>query len=63
MRRNRQIYCIYQWYIIMAVIQIQGFKCDVCGHTWISRNRETKQLPIACAKCKSPYWNKSERKK
>lgn len=63
MRRNRQIYCIYQWYIIMAVIQIQGFKCDVCGHIWISRNRETKQLPIACAKCKSPYWNKSERKK
>ena len=40
-----------------------SYKCDVCGHIWISRDRETKYLPIACAKCKSPYWNKSERAK
>ena len=47
----------------MAIIQIKAYKCDVCGHVWISRNRQTKQPPIACAKCKSPYWNKSERNK
>ena len=50
-------------YFILAIIKVKGYKCDVCGHVWISRDRETKQLPIACAKCKSPYWNKSERTK
>jgi len=42
----------------MAIIQIQGFKCEVCGHIWIPRNKQSKQLPIVCAKCKSPNWNK-----
>jgi len=47
----------------MAIIQIQGFKCEVCGHIWISRNKQSKQSPIACAKCKSPNWNKFQGKK
>ena len=46
----------------VAIIQVKGFQCDVCGHVWISRDRNSKLLPVACAKCKSPYWNKSERK-
>ena len=51
------------WNIIMAIIQIQGFKCEVCGHIWIPRNRQSKQSPIACPKCKSPDWNKFQGKK
>ena len=47
----------------MAIIQIQGFKCEVCGHIWIPRNRQSKQSPIACAKCKSPNWNKFQGKR
>lgn len=31
------------------------WKCDRCGHEWLSRDEGT---PIRCAKCKSPYWNK-----
>lgn len=51
--------------MVLAIIQIRGFKCDVCGHEWISRkwNSSDNELPIACAKCKSPYWNKNSRKK
>ena len=30
-------------------------KCLRCGHTWIPRMEE---LPVACPRCKSPYWNK-----
>ncbi len=53
----------YFRYMIMVIIQIKGFKCgDVCSHEWISRNRESQELPIAYTKCKSPYWNKSARK-
>ena len=47
----------------MAIVQIKAYKCDVCSHIWISRDRQREQLPIACAKCESPYWNKSERNK
>ena len=42
----------------MAIIQIQGFKCEVCGHIWIYQKKQSKQSPIACPKCKSPDWNK-----
>lgn len=34
-------------------------KCNVCGWVWYSRE---KALPIRCASCKSPYWNKKEKK-
>jgi len=37
----------------------QVWKCDVCNHEWLSRN---KDKPIRCASCKTPYWNKFERK-
>lgn len=29
--------------------------CTRCGHTWTARSKE---LPLRCAKCKSPYWNR-----
>src|SRR5215204_7316204 len=40
-------------YSILAIIQIKGYRCDVCGHIWISRDRKTKHLPIACANVKA----------
>jgi len=30
------------------------YKCKRCGWTWMSRKN---QVPITCAKCRSPYWN------
>jgi predicted Zn-ribbon and HTH transcriptional regulator len=29
------------------------FECLRCGHKWMSY----LEHPIACAKCKTPYWN------
>ncbi len=34
------------------------WKCDVCSHEWLSRN---KDKPIRCASCKTPYWDMFER--
>jgi Zn finger protein HypA/HybF involved in hydrogenase expression len=33
-------------------IEVSECKCERCGHEWISKTVN----PIACAKCKSPYW-------
>jgi len=33
------------------------WKCDVCKHEWLARDEGT---PLRCAKCKSPYWNKTK---
>ena len=41
----------------MAIIQIPGFKCDVCGHEWISKNRDLTDLHHTCPKCNSSDWN------
>ena len=34
------------------------FKCEKCGHIWISQKFDKDNLPISCAKCKNPYWNR-----
>ncbi len=34
---------------------IQRQQCTRCGYTWYPR---TPKLPIKCARCGSPYWNK-----
>ena len=44
--------------IVMGLGTKQVWKCDVCNHEWLSRN---KDKPIRCANCKTPYWNKFER--
>lgn len=31
-------------------------KCERCNYTWSPNSK--KELPIRCAKCGSPYWNK-----
>ena len=55
---------------------VQANRCEVCSHIWVSdailqdaRNRfeepgrvpDEMGLPIRCAKCKSPYWNRDGR--
>ncbi|HKZ33701.1 MAG TPA: hypothetical protein VJ142_00485 [Candidatus Nanoarchaeia archaeon] len=34
--------------------------CERCSHKWIARSKE---IPIVCPYCKSPYWNKPINKK
>lgn len=43
----------------MAKVELIGFLCERCGHTWIPRDKE--QEPRVCPKCKSPYWNRPKR--
>jgi NAD-dependent SIR2 family protein deacetylase len=43
------------------IINVKGFKCNKCGWVWISRQYiedDYSTIPIACAKCKSSYWNR-----
>ena len=40
----------------MPIIQIKGYLCNRCEHKWTSRNN-SKDLPVVCPLCKSPYWN------
>lgn len=42
----------------MGIIRVDAFKCEKCGHVWISQKFDKDNLPIACAKCKNPYWNR-----
>jgi len=37
-----------------------GWRCDRCGHEWTPRS---EAVPIACPRCKSPYWNRPRKKK
>jgi rubrerythrin len=30
--------------------------CEVCGHQW-----QAQEVPLRCAKCKTPYWNKKKK--
>lgn len=39
---------------------IPALKCLRCGRKWVKR---TKDLPLTCAKCRSPYWNKPRQKR
>lgn len=36
-------------------IKLPTFKCTRCGHKWHPKKEE---VPLRCAKCKTPYWNK-----
>ncbi|MGH7296219.1 MAG: hypothetical protein ACRELB_14855 [Polyangiaceae bacterium] len=45
----------------MALVKLDGYRCERCGHPWVPRDREPAKdrvLPTVCPKCKSPYWNK-----
>jgi hypothetical protein len=52
----------------MGKVKLDGYICERCEHTWISREGERKsgrdgREPIVCPKCKSPYWNIPRRRK
>ena len=42
----------------MALINIEAFECNRCGYKWISHKYTHQDPPVACAKCKSAYWNR-----
>ena len=44
----------------MGIITKTAWKCDRCGHEWLSRDDEK---PLRCASCKSPYWDKPRKSK
>jgi DNA-directed RNA polymerase subunit M/transcription elongation factor TFIIS len=39
------------------------YVCERCEHRWIPRDWENKDqgLPLVCARCKSPYWNRPKK--
>lgn len=46
--------------LVMGMGTKPVWKCDVCNHEWLSRN---DSMPLRCACCKTPYWNKFENDK
>jgi predicted Zn-ribbon and HTH transcriptional regulator len=46
----------------MAIIKVDAFRCEKCGHIWISKIFSKNNPPVACAKCKSAYWNRPKKK-
>jgi hypothetical protein len=43
---------------LLGIIKVDAFKCEKCGHIWISRMYTKDDPPVTCAKCKNPYWNR-----
>jgi predicted Zn-ribbon and HTH transcriptional regulator len=41
------------------VIKLPTLKCLRCGHTW---HPYREKMPLRCARCRTPYWNKPKRK-
>lgn len=37
------------------IVRVLRHSCYRCGHRWMPRS---KQHPVSCPKCKSPYWDK-----
>ncbi len=40
----------------MARVQLWGYRCERCSHSWLPRDKD--QEPRVCPRCKSPYWNR-----
>jgi DNA-directed RNA polymerase subunit RPC12/RpoP len=40
-------------------ITVMGYRCERCGGEWIPKDSEHE--PVACPRCKSPYWNRPRR--
>ena len=43
----------------MGNVLIEALKCERCGYIWPPRNRDVK--PVACPRCKSPYWSRPKK--
>ena len=46
--------------MLVGKVTRKVWKCDRCGHEWLSRDNER---PLRCASCKSPYWDVPKKKK
>jgi Zn finger protein HypA/HybF involved in hydrogenase expression len=44
--------------IVVIKVKLEGYKCERCSHVWLPRKYGTKEDPVICPKCKSPYWNR-----
>ena len=42
----------------VETVPVWQLTCNRCGHVWISRL--INELPLTCAKCRHPGWNKVE---
>ncbi|HZQ92454.1 MAG TPA: hypothetical protein VFA60_11720 [Terriglobales bacterium] len=42
-------------------ITVMGYRCERCGGEWIPKDPASDKEPVACPKCKSPYWNRPRR--
>jgi DNA-directed RNA polymerase subunit RPC12/RpoP len=42
--------------------EVDLYTCERCGHEWFNR-KTSDVLPIRCARCKSPYWNRPKKGK
>ena len=40
----------------MPKVQLTGFQCTRCRHTWVPR--DVDEPPRVCPACKSPYWDR-----
>jgi len=43
----------------MVPITVMGYRCERCGGEWVPK--ELGREPVACPRCKSPYWNRPKR--
>jgi hypothetical protein len=46
----------------LGFVKVDAFKCERCGHVWISEKFSKDNPPVTCAKCKTPYWNRPKNK-
>lgn len=44
-----------------GMITVLACKCSRCHHVWLPR--KPGEIPVACAACKSAYWNKARQEK
>lgn len=40
-------------------VTFKALTCKRCNHTWMPRSKEP---PVQCPKCHSPYWNRDKKK-
>jgi hypothetical protein len=49
-------------------LEVMECRCERCGHKWIpdlvrqwKGEKLIQEVPVACAKCKSAYWNRPKK--
>lgn len=45
----------------MPKVQIWGYRCERCGHEWLSRKGREDIEPKVCPSCRSVYWDRPRR--